>query len=116
MVPTAGSTKVLGFKCQGLWTYSAGLFIKPVGDVGASCKDNGVAFTFAVIFVQKFSQVEHLVEERHPAVIVRVVLADILGRVVVAQLVGRGIVFSLRVGQLLCFLGARRRNSCSHFK
>jgi len=44
-------------------TYIKSFVVEPVGDVGACSKNDGVAFRFLVVVVQKLSEVINLVEQ-----------------------------------------------------
>ena len=82
-------------------TYIKSFVVEPVGDVGACSKNDGVAFGLLVVVVQKLRQVVHLVEKRHPAVIVGIMLSDFSRYVEVAHLVRARVGFSWLVRQLL---------------
>jgi len=82
-------------------TYIKSFAVEPVGDVGACSKNDGVAFGLLVVVVQKLRQVVNLVEQRHPAVVVRVVLGYFSRDVEVAYFVRPRISFGMVIRQLL---------------
>ena len=88
------------------------LRIEPVGNVGASSKDNRVTLRPSVVLINQQSQIVDLVEERYPDVAGCVVCCDLGRSVEAAQLVGSWDVLGLfdAGGAGL----ARRWNSGSH--
>ena len=67
-----------------------------------------------MVIMDQLSQVENLIKERNPAVIVQIVLRDLFGRVVVAKLVWSWVTLSIGSGEGMALLSSRRWNSRSH--
>ena len=85
-----------------------------MSDVCACCKHNRIALGLLVVIVNQLGNIKHLVEKRHPAVVVRVMLSNFLRDVVVAQLVGSRVALGLVLFKAFSFLGSGRWNSRSH--
>jgi len=85
-----------------------------VSNIGASSKDDRITLGFRMVIMDQLGQVENLIKERNPAVIVQIVLRDLFGRVVVAKLVWSWVTLAIGSGEGMALLSSRRWNSRSH--
>ena len=95
-------------------TYLLCLSVEPVSNIGASSKDDRVTLGLRMVIMDQLGQVENLIEERDPAIIVQIVFTDLFGCVEIAQLVWSWIALGIGSGQGMAFLSSRRWNSRSH--
>lgn len=100
-----------GYKIK---SYLLRALFKPVSDICARGQYYGITLWLSIVVVNELRQVKHLIEQRHPAIIVCVVSCNFLGCVVVAQFVRSWKAFGIISWQGSQFLRSWGGHSGSH--